>query len=81
MKYHNGRQFATKDYDRHDCAKNFSGGWWFDDCLRSNLNGKYILDGVQAKNVNNNYQGVQWLAWTGDRYYSLKNTEMKIKRL
>ncbi|XP_056000898.1 ficolin-1-like [Ostrea edulis] len=42
---HNGMKFSTPDQDndldsRH-CAVEFHGGWWFNACHPSNLNGEY----------------------------------------
>ena len=46
MAYHNGSAFTTRDRD-HDiygdnCAKVYGGAWWYRDCFKSNLNGKYV---------------------------------------
>lgn len=75
---HNGRQFSTRDYDndndisRH-CAQTFKGGWWYNFCWRVNLNGLY-LDGPTSSS-----DGVGWYHWKG-YHYSLKYTEMKVRR-
>ena len=46
MAYHNGRAFSTRDRDNdraaRNCATFYGGGWWYNDCYRSNLNGIYI---------------------------------------
>ena len=44
---HNGCKFATKDSDNDrtgsgNCAVTFRGGWWYNACYDSNLNGLYI---------------------------------------
>ena len=77
LRRHSGQKFSTKDRDQDKssighCAQALKGGWWFDACYDSNLNGPY-LSGQQVK-----YGGVIWHHWRGDRY-SLKETEMKIR--
>ena len=79
LAYHDSYQFSTFDMDRdidsRNCAKVFHGGWWYRDCLESNLNGLYrneeTYDGP-------NSTGVFWAAFKGDQY-SLKSAEMKIR--
>ena len=77
---HNGWQFSTRDRD-HDrsasrnCAIIFSGAWWYNNCHSSNLNGLY-LSGAHTSYAN----GVDWNTWRG-HYYSLKFTEMKLRRV
>ncbi|XP_005112197.2 fibrinogen C domain-containing protein 1 [Aplysia californica] len=44
MDFHNGQAFTTKDRDNdssesRNCAREFHGGWWYNDCHRVNLNG------------------------------------------
>jgi ficolin len=75
---HNGMKFTTKDAD-HDnrknenCARMFLGGWWYNDCHDSNLNGFYY----QGKH-SSFADGVNWRHWKGHNY-SMKKTTMKIK--
>ncbi|CAL8096208.1 unnamed protein product [Orchesella dallaii] len=82
--YHHKKQFSTFDRDNDDnwgeantnCAETYGGGWWFGDCLRSNLNGVYFQnDGFLRKDKLN---GIRWNSWTGMKE-SLKMTEMKIR--
>ena len=74
---HNGRDFSTFDIDNDaylsNCAEEFKGGWWYNACHRSNLNGLY-LRGQHDSHAD----GVNWLTWRGYNY-SLKFTEMKIR--
>ena len=77
-KRHNGHCFSTKDRDNDvwegSCAQTYHGGWWYDWCHASNLNGLY-LNGRHMSYAN----GVNWHAWRG-YHYSLKFTEMKLKQ-
>ena len=70
-------KFSTRDEDNDrsgtDCAEKHKGGWWYQNCHTSNLNGLY-LRGRHPKIPG----GVAWLGFRGYRY-SLKRTEMKVK--
>ena len=74
---HNGMKFLTKDQDNDvyggSCALRYQGGWWYDACHVSNLNGKY-LKGSHSSYAN----GVNWSSWKGYNY-SLKFTEIKMR--
>ncbi|MBN3302998.1 ANGL4 protein, partial [Amia calva] len=73
-----GLPFSTRDRD-HDhkpdmnCAKQLTGGWWFSNCGRANLNGKYFSSVPRDRHARK--QGVFWKTWRG-RYYPLKTTVM-----
>ena len=75
---HNGMKFSTRDNDNDNtggnCAQNWNGAWWFNNCFFSHLNGPYHHNPVISI-VN----GIIWAAWKGP-YYSLKFTEMKTRR-
>jgi len=72
-------KFSTKDQDNDvwssSCAGEFyKGGWWYNACTRSNLNGHYYTDEDQS-----NDDGVIWYHFRNSDYYSMKFTEMKMR--
>ncbi|KFQ40359.1 Tenascin-R, partial [Mesitornis unicolor] len=74
MTYHNGRPFSTfdKDYDSAitNCALSYKGAFWYKNCHRVNLMGRY--------GDNNHSQGVNWFHWKGHEY-SIQFAEMKLR--
>ncbi|KAM4697030.1 tenascin [Rhinophrynus dorsalis] len=74
MTYHNGRPFSTYDKDNDsaitNCALSYKGAFWYKNCHRVNLMGRY--------GDNNHSQGVNWFHWKGHEY-SIQNAEMKIR--
>ena len=61
LTYSDGRRFSTFDRDldtsNDHCAQEFGGGWWYGDCMKSNLNGHYInLEFLSAGNTS----GIVW---------------------
>ncbi|XP_038060757.1 ficolin-3-like [Patiria miniata] len=76
--YHRGRPFTTKDRDNDarsgsNCAQSLHGAWWFNNCLHSDLNGRYYPDEHAPYN-----EGVNWRFWKGFTY-SLKSCRMKMR--
>ncbi|XP_069570106.1 angiopoietin-2a [Brachyistius frenatus] len=73
-----GSDFSTKDADNDKCVCKCSqlttGGWWFDACGPSNLNGIYYQEGQNS----NRFNGIKWYYWKGSGY-SLKSTTMMIR--
>ncbi|XP_037644399.1 angiopoietin-related protein 4 [Sebastes umbrosus] len=76
-----GLPFSTSDQDNDrkndtNCAKHLSGGWWFSNCGRSNLNGRYFQS-PPPKQRHQRKQSIFWKTWKG-RYYPLKSSTMMI---
>ncbi|XP_034968701.2 tenascin isoform X4 [Zootoca vivipara] len=74
MTYHNARFFSTYDKD-HDaaitnCALSYKGAFWYKNCHRVNLMGRY--------GDNNHSQGVNWFHWKGHEH-SIQFAEMKLR--
>ncbi|XP_022062321.1 angiopoietin-related protein 3 [Acanthochromis polyacanthus] len=77
-----GMRFATKDRkkDNHqnsNCARNYTGGWWFNACGDTNLNGRYLW--VRAKGRSVRRKGIHWKPGTGSSH-SLKMTKITIRQ-
>ncbi|KAK1337352.1 hypothetical protein QTO34_001978 [Cnephaeus nilssonii] len=68
-----GTNFSTRDADNDNClckcAQMLSGGWWFDACGLSNLNGIYYAAGRHLRKLN----GIRWHYFQGPSY-SLRAT-------
>lgn len=68
----NGMKFSTEDKDQDmfaggNCAMIYSGGWWYEGCMRASINGMP-------------YGGswsIHWFAWKGSEV--LKSSELKIR--
>ncbi|XP_048116908.1 angiopoietin-1-like isoform X2 [Alosa alosa] len=75
-----GADFSTKDVDNDNCicqcAPLLTGGWWFDACGASNLNGVYYRQGQHMGKLN----GIKWHYFKGPSY-SLHKTTMMIRPL
>ena len=82
---HNKMKFSTNGEDNDkwssgSCADKYKGGWWFNKCHASNLNGLYY----GSSNGKAPFaRGIFWKYWKGvvDDYYSLKKSEMKVRPL
>ncbi|XP_013781886.1 techylectin-5B-like [Limulus polyphemus] len=74
---HKNMPFSTTDNDNDkwgkNCADFYKGGWWYNACHHSNLNGLYLRGANEKKG-----SGVNWYQWRGHEY-SLKISEMKIR--
>jgi len=68
-----GTPFLTEAF----CANSiYTGGWWFERCIQSNLNGFNLRNEASKEDG----LGITWLEWKGPKY-SLKTTEMKIRKM
>lgn len=72
---HNRMNFTTRDRDNDasktsNCGKTYRGGWWFNACFSSFLNGVY---GPQGREF-----GVNWCSWRNS-CKTLKFSEMKLR--
>ncbi|KAM7003885.1 ficolin-2-like [Passerculus sandwichensis] len=77
LSYHRDMPFSTTDHDNDmssfNCATEYKGAWWYNDCHYSNLNGMYWM-GAHGSYAD----GINWK--TGKEYhYSYKQTEMKFR--
>uniref|UniRef100_A0A1A8JWT4 Tenascin C n=1 Tax=Nothobranchius kuhntae TaxID=321403 RepID=A0A1A8JWT4_NOTKU len=74
MTYHNGRPFSTYDNDNDiavtNCALSYKGAFWYKNCHRVNLMGKY--------GDNSHSKGINWFHWKGHEH-SIEFAEMKIR--
>lgn len=74
---HNGQQFSTYDVDndssRTNCAEQWKGAWWYNNCYHSNLNGYHFNNKKMTGG-----KGIIWKHWKGAAY-SLKGVTMMIR--
>lgn len=77
LAYHNNMRFSTHDAD-HDfcsgtcnCAEWGKGGWWYNNCLYSNLNGEYLPNSIE-------WSSVCW--WHFESNHNLDRSEMRLWR-
>ncbi|XP_077593148.1 tenascin-like [Stigmatopora nigra] len=74
MTYHQGRPFSTFDNDNDiavtNCALSYKGAFWYKNCHRVNLMGKY--------GDKNHSKGVNWFHWKGHET-SIQFAEMKLR--
>ena len=77
LSYHAGSPFTTKDRDNDksgvNCAVNYKGGWWFNNCVTASLNGVYYHGQHSTY-----HDGINWRAWKGGSYSAIR-AEMKIR--
>ncbi|XP_066436931.1 tenascin isoform X2 [Eleutherodactylus coqui] len=74
MTYHNARPFSTYDKDNDsaitNCALSYKGAFWYKNCHRVNLMGRY--------NDDSHSQVINWFHWKGHEH-SIQYAEMKIR--
>ncbi|XP_063301994.1 angiopoietin-related protein 6 [Pelobates fuscus] len=79
LSWHNAKQFTTLDKDKDsysgNCAHFQKGGWWYNMCAHSNLNGVWYRGGHYRSRFQD---GVYWAEFRGGAY-SLKKVSMLVK--
>ena len=74
---HSGVRFSTWDREHdqaeYNCAEGWNGAWWFGDCFKSHLNGKYQFAGGPFPKD----RGPVW--WSFNDKKAVKFAEMKIR--
>ena len=75
LAYHNSHTFKTRDNDRYTCAQQYSGGWWFDYCMKAHLNAVYWYNG--SCNQSSNARCISWGGSSLQRRF--KEVTMKIQ--
>lgn len=74
--YHNQMMFSTKNHDNDayggSCPQLYHGGWWYNACHTTNLNGLY------APSALNNSKYIGWRYFRG-KSEALKSTQMMIR--
>ena len=75
LSYHNNMIFSTRDRDNDmwktgSCSNDLTGGWWFNDCRNSNLNGQF-------KGNTKAYSSIGWIRFKHN--LSLKFVEIKMR--
>ncbi|XP_034738275.1 angiopoietin-related protein 3 [Etheostoma cragini] len=76
-----GMRFSTKDRndDNHqnsNCSRSYTGGWWFNACGETNLNGRYLWSRAKGRSIRR--KGIHWKPGTGPSY-SLKMTKITVR--
>ena len=78
MAYHNRQQFSTYDKDNDSqnsgsCSFIFQGGWWYNNCYHSNLNGPHTAPSIPG--VSSSAK----IMWNAGRSRDVSSVEMKIR--
>ncbi|XP_045510174.1 angiopoietin-related protein 7-like isoform X1 [Colias croceus] len=79
LSYHAGQKFSTFDVDNDEwrdgaCAVEHGGSWWYKECDKSNLNGKYTTP------EEHHGQSIYWISFMGPSS-PLAKTRMMIRPL
>ena len=74
--------FSTEDSDNdlhmRNCAADNKGGWWFNSCYTSNLNGVHHT-GWYSHGKETFSDGIVWFTLKESEFYSLKHVEIKVQ--
>ncbi|KAI8499064.1 Fibrinogen- domains (FReDs) [Branchiostoma belcheri] len=82
MSVNNGMKFSTVDIDNDkwgygECSQvNGQGGWWFNNCSHSFLNGRYLGNCRKSCEA---WEGVVWKTWKG-KHYSLIDLSQQVSQ-
>ncbi|KAI8035921.1 hypothetical protein M5D96_011352 [Drosophila gunungcola] len=81
LRSHRKMKFSTYDRDNdlefnRNCAFYYLGGWWYNACLDSNLNGQYMPGGKYEEKLF--ARGMCWRSWRGHNY-GYRITQMLIR--
>eukprot|EP00794_Sanderia_malayensis_P019236 gene19236-21164_t len=82
LAYHNNMKFSTidRDNDGHpnlNCAQVYNGGWWYNGCHYSNLNGLYPKVSLEYSDL---VKYMSWISLTGS-FGKITYSEMKLRVL
>ncbi|XP_050684023.1 angiopoietin-related protein 7-like [Leptidea sinapis] len=80
LTYHAGQKFSTLDADNDEwkdgaCSLEHGGAWWYKECDKSNLNGKYMPSADEQQG-----QSIYWISFKGPGS-PLAKTRMMIRPL
>uniref|UniRef100_A0A1E1W2X5 Fibrinogen C-terminal domain-containing protein n=1 Tax=Pectinophora gossypiella TaxID=13191 RepID=A0A1E1W2X5_PECGO len=80
LSYHAGQKYSTIDADNDEwkdgaCAVEHGGAWWYKECDKSNLNGKYSTTADEHRG-----QSIYWISFKGPNF-PLTKTKMMIRPL
>ncbi|XP_028162551.1 ficolin-2-like [Ostrinia furnacalis] len=80
LAYHAGQKFSTLDMDNDEwkdgaCASEHGGAWWYKECDKSNLNGKYATATDEHRG-----QSIYWISFKAPNS-PLSKTKMMIRPL
>ena len=90
LSVHDNQKFTTLDRDNDkrfnathniNCAVEFHGAWWYNDCYQANLNGRYYngdYGNYNGRNPTARQDGITWQTATGF-WHSLKSVTMAIR--
>ncbi|XP_011490239.1 ryncolin-1-like [Oryzias latipes] len=78
--YHDKQSFSTPD-SGNICAEISHGGWWYNQCFYTNLNGVYYRGGHYTPKGRGPLgpDGIVWYSWKDSDYYSLRKVSMMIR--